>query len=118
MLTIGDLASKTGVNKSTIRYYEQMGLLSHSGRSEGNQRRYASADLQRLEFISEARELGLTIEAIRSLIDLSEQPQSTSGDIDQIVAAQLSHVRDKITRLRKFEKKLENISGRRETVGR
>ena len=41
MLTIGDLSRSTGVKIPTIRYYEQMGLLSHAERSDGNQRRYS-----------------------------------------------------------------------------
>ena len=59
MFTIGDLSRSTGVKIPTIRYYEQMGLLSHSERSEGNQRRYSGEEQERLSFIRHARELGL-----------------------------------------------------------
>ena len=47
MLTIGDLSRQTGVKVPTIRYYEQMGLLSHAERSEGNQRRYSGEERDR-----------------------------------------------------------------------
>ena len=45
---IGEIARRAGVAASTIRYYEQMGLVSPAHRSEGNQRRYEKADLERL----------------------------------------------------------------------
>lgn len=110
MLTIGDLSRATGVKVPTIRYYEQMGLLSHAERSEGNQRRYSKAERDRLSFIKHARELGLTIEAIRELIELSDHPDKPCAEADRIAAEQLAAVRQKIERLKKLEAELERIS--------
>lgn len=110
MLTIGDLAKTTGVKVPTIRYYEQMGLLSHAERSEGNQRRYSRSERDRLSFIKHARELGLTIEAIRELIDLSQHPEKPCAEADRIAAEQLATVRQKIAKLKKLEAELERIS--------
>ena len=110
MLTIGDLSKTTGVKIPTIRYYEQMGLLSHAERSEGNQRRYSMTERERLSFIKHARELGLTIEAIRELIDLSQHPEKPCAEADRIAAEQLATVREKIDRLKKLEAELERIS--------
>jgi DNA-binding transcriptional MerR regulator len=110
MLTIGDLARTTGVKVPTIRYYEQMGLLSHSERSEGNQRRYTRGEQERLSFIRHARELGLTIEAIRELIDLSQHPEHPCADADRIAQTQLQAVRHKIAKLTKLERELERIA--------
>ncbi|MBU1312817.1 MerR family transcriptional regulator [Agrobacterium tumefaciens] len=105
MLTIGDLSKTTGVKVPTIRYYEQMGLLSHAERTEGNQRRYSKSERERLSFIKHARELGLTIEAIRELIDLSQHPEKLCAEADRIAAKQLVSVR-----LKKLEAELERIS--------
>ncbi|MDX3972624.1 helix-turn-helix domain-containing protein [Shinella sp.] len=110
MLTIGDLSKATGVKVPTIRYYEQMGLLSHAERSEGNQRRYSNGERERLAFIRHARDLGLTIDAIRALIELSQHPERPCQDADRIAAEQLSTVRQKIARLRKLEAELERIT--------
>lgn len=112
MLTIGELSKTTGVKVTTIRYYEQMGLVSHTERSEGNQRRYSNAEQERLSFIRHARDLGLTIEAIRELIDLSQHPELPCAEADRIAAEQLATVREKIARLRKLEAELERISTR------
>jgi DNA-binding transcriptional MerR regulator len=110
MLTIGELSRTTGVKVPTIRYYEQMGLMTEPERSEGNQRRYTRTERERLSFIKHARELGLTIEAIRELIDLSRHPERPCGQADRIAAEQLDAVREKIAKLRRLENELERIA--------
>lgn len=110
MLTIGDLARSTGVKIPTIRYYEQAGLLEHAERSEGNQRCYSKREQERLAFIKHARELGLTVEAIRELIELSLHPERPCAEPGRIAADQLAGVRSRIARLKKLEVELERIS--------
>lgn len=110
MLSIGDLSRETGVKVPTIRYYEQMGLMHEAGRSEGNQRRYATADRNRLAFIKHARDLGFTIEAIRELLELSAHPEQPCADADKIAQRQLNAVRSKIEKLRRLEKELGRIA--------
>lgn len=110
MHTIGDLSRRTGVKVPTIRYYEQMGLIDAPGRSEGNQRRYGRPELERLAFIRHARDLGISIEAIRELIDLSGHADRPCADADRIAKEQLSAVRDRIARLQRREKELERIA--------
>jgi len=109
MLTIGDLSKQTGVKIPTIRYYEQIGLVGTPDRSEGNQRRYGKADLERLAFIRHARDLGLSIAAVRDLINLSQHPDKACLDADQIARDHLSDVRGKIARLKRLEQELERI---------
>mgnify|MGYP003138071549 CR=1 FL=1 len=72
MLTIGTLSKKTGTKVQTIRYYEQIGLMPEPGRTEGGQRRYDNAQLDRLSFIRHSRQLGFSLDAIRELLDLSD----------------------------------------------
>ncbi len=109
MLSIGDLARRAGVKIPTIRYYEQMGLIAEPERSEGNQRRYRDSDLEQLAFIRHARDLGLSIEAIRELLALSRHPERPCADADRIAADHLVSVRDKIAQLKKLESELERI---------
>lgn len=110
MLTIGTLSRQTGVKIPTIRYYEQMGLMAAAERSEGNQRRYALRDRDRLSFIKHARDLGFTIEAIRELLELSAHPERPCADADQIAVRQLQSVREKIARLQTLETELGRIA--------
>lgn len=109
-ITIGELSKFTGVKIPTIRYYEETGLLPKPERSEGNQRRYSSKGLELLAFISHARELGLTIEAIRELIELSQHPERPCAEADRIADEQLAIVQEKIAKLRKLEAELLRIT--------
>ena len=65
ILSIGDLARRTGLAVSAIRFYEEKGLV-HPTRSPGGQRRFRRSDIRRLSFIRIAQQLGLTIDAIAS----------------------------------------------------
>lgn len=109
MFSIGDLSRRAGVKVPTIRYYEQMGLISAPDRTEGNQRRYEKSDLERLTFIRHARDLGFPIEAIRELLTLSGHPEEPCERADRIAREQLDDVRAKIARLKKLEAELARI---------
>lgn len=109
MYAIGELSRRAGVKVPTIRYYEQMGLIAAPDRSEGNQRRYERADLERLTFIRHARDLGFPIEAIRELLALSRHPDEPCARADHIAREQLVEVREKIARLQKLEQELARI---------
>lgn len=110
MFSIGALSKQTGVKVPTIRYYEQTGLIGAVERTEGNQRRYGKAELERLGFIKHARDLGFSIEAIASLIRLQDHPDRSCQDASDIASAQLQDVKAKIKRLKKLELELTRIS--------
>ena len=110
MFSIGELSKRTKVKVPTIRYYEEMGLLSEPERTEGNQRRYDVAGLERLSFIKHARDLGFSIEAISELIELQGNPDRSCQAATDIAVSQLSEVSAKIKRLRALEKELVRIS--------
>ncbi len=109
MFSIGQLSRATGVKVTTIRYYEQQGLLAHQGRSRGNQRRYSQAGLDRLNFIRHARDLGLSLGAIRALIRLEGKGGAACADSHAIAEAHLKDVRDRIRRLKALERELVRI---------
>ncbi len=110
MYSIGDLSRATGVKVTTIRYYEQKGLLCHDGRTAGNQRRYGARGLARLAFIRHARDLGLSLEAIRALVALEGKGDAICAESHAIARAHLADVRDRIRRLRALERELERIA--------
>lgn len=109
MLSIGTLAKRTGTKVQTIRYYEQIGLLPEPGRTEGGQRRYGEGDLDRLSFIRHARQLGFTLEAIRDLLDLSDNPGRSCADVDRIAHRQLREVEVRIARLEALRTELTRM---------
>ncbi len=99
MLSIGTMARRTGTKVQTIRYYEQIGLMPEPGRTEGGQRRYSDAELDRLAFIRHSRELGFSLEAIRELLDLSDSPERSCAQVDAVAQRQLREVEARLARL-------------------
>ena len=74
MFTIEQVAARTGLTKRTLRYYEEVGLLPPTGRTEGNYRRYSEADIQRLERIKNLRDLlGFSLADIRELLQADDE---------------------------------------------
>ena len=76
-LTIGEMASRSGVRTSALRYYEERGLISPE-RTTGGQRRYARDTLRRVAVIRAAQVLGLSLEEIRTA--LGELPRARTPD--------------------------------------
>uniref|UniRef100_UPI004048BF3E MerR family transcriptional regulator n=1 Tax=Yoonia sp. TaxID=2212373 RepID=UPI004048BF3E len=109
MLAIGTLSRKTGTKVQTIRYYEQTGLMNEAGRTAGGQRRYFEKDLDRLAFIRHARQLGFSLESIRELLDLSDNPAQSCTDADSIANRQLKQVEQRIKRLQALKKELKRM---------
>lgn len=109
MLTIGALAKKTGTKVQTIRYYEQISLMPEPGRTEGGQRRYGDAELDRLSFIRHGRQLGFTLEAIRELLDLSDHPDRPCNEADAIARRQLKQVEQRLARLEALRTELKRM---------
>ena len=110
MFSIGQLSKRTGVKVPTIRYYEKLGLIDPPHRSQGNQRRYEPDVLDRLHFIRHGRELGLSIESISQLLDLSSDPERSCAEADLIAREHLASIREKIFQLQQLEKELLRIS--------
>lgn len=109
MLTIGTLARRTGSKVQTIRYYEQIGLMPEPERTEGGQRRYGPADLDRLAFIRHARDLGFALDAIRALLHLADTPDLPCAEADAIAREQLRAVEARITRLTVLRTELQRM---------
>ncbi|WP_422003734.1 MerR family transcriptional regulator [Pyruvatibacter mobilis] len=109
MFTIGKLAKQSGVKVQTVRYYEQIGLMPPAERSAGNQRLYTDAHAERLGFIRHARELGFPLEAIRTLLDLSDSPDKSCAEADEIARARLAEVESRIARLEALKTELTRM---------
>lgn len=109
MLTIGAMARKTGTKVQTIRYYEQIGLMPEPDRTDGGQRRYGDAALDRLSFVRHARQLGFSLDAIRELLDLSDNPGTSCADVDAIARRQLKQVEQRLSRLEALRTELKRM---------
>ncbi len=105
--SIGEAAQRSGVKVPTIRYYEQIGLLSVPDRTDGNRRSYGSTDLRRLAFIRHSRELGFEIDAIRTLLTLQEDQNQSCASACTIARARLEEVEQRIRSLKALKDELK-----------
>jgi len=110
-LTIGELASRTGLSVSAIRFYEGRGLV-RAIRTAGNQRRFLRADIRRLSFALIAQQLGLTLGEIEAeLATLPEGRAPTRGDWHRISERIRGVLDQKIAMLERTREKLDLCIG-------
>lgn len=95
METVGRLAARFGLSRSTLLYYDRLRLLSPSARSGAGYRLYSEADVARLEKILVFREVGLPLEAIAPLL------AAESGSVSRALERRLAEVNQEIAGLRK-----------------
>ena len=107
-LTIGELARRSGVAVPNIRYYEEIGVLPKARRSAAGQRHYEAADLDRLKFVRNCRDLGFPLEQIRALLHLSKAENRTCDEARDLAAEQLAVVQARIKELQALESELRN----------
>lgn len=111
-MTRGELASRTGCHLETVRYYEQIGLLREPPRTANGHRTYADVDERRLRFILRGRELGFSIDELRTLLSLVDQQAVTCGEVRRTALDHLEDVRKKIADLRRMERTLAATAAR------
>src|SRR5579875_339046 len=74
LFTIEQVATRTGLTKRTLRYYEELGLLPPTERTEGNYRLYSEADVQRIERIKKMRDLlGFSLNDVREMLEADDE---------------------------------------------
>jgi len=110
-ITRGKLAARFGCHLETIRYYEKIGLLPAPARSLGGHRLYGIDDQRRLRFVLRCRELGFSIEELRSLLSLVDSESYTCGEIHDLTVDHSKSIRRKISDLKRLERTLNKISG-------
>jgi MerR family redox-sensitive transcriptional activator SoxR len=110
-LTIGDLAERTGVAPSALRYYEAEGLI-HAGRTAGGQRRYTRGTLRRVSFIRVAQQVGLRLDEIReALASLPEGRTPTERDWERLSRSWRPRLDAQIALLERLRDRLDSCIG-------
>jgi Cu(I)-responsive transcriptional regulator len=110
-MNIGALARAADTKAETIRYYEQIGLLSAPPRTSGNYRDYSTGHVNRLTFIRRARDLGFSIEQIRALLGLADQKGQSCEAVDVIAREHLADVKRKLADLSALRRELDSLIG-------
>src|SRR3954468_20065281 len=110
-LTIGDVARRTGVASSALRFYEQRGVIS-SARAGSGRRRYPRPVLRRIAFIVFAQRIGLTLEEIG--VELAKLPPDrapTRDDWSRLSSSWSSRIDDRIAELERLKAGLTECIG-------
>lgn len=111
MLTRGKLASETGCNIETIRYYESIGLLPAPERTRSGYRNYSEDHLRRLNFIQRAKALGFSSEKVQDLLALTDSGCfHTRADVKSLTETHIEEIAAKIRDLQKIKRRLSQIS--------
>lgn len=105
-LSIGTAARHAGCSVPTIRYYEDIGLMPPAARTEAGQRSYGEAALRRLGFIRRCRDFGFSVEQVRGLVGLVDEPGRPCTEVRDIAAIHLAEVRRKLKEMAALEASL------------
>jgi Cd(II)/Pb(II)-responsive transcriptional regulator len=111
-MQIKQLASATGVDIETIRYYEKQGLLPEPARKENGYRDYDTTHLERLSFIRHCRALEMSLSQVAVLLGFVDQPGEDCEDVNLLVDQQLAKVRARLQSMKALEKQLLQLRAR------
>jgi len=111
-MKIGELAKQIGCPVETIRYWEKEGLLPEPARTEGNYRVYNEVHLERLLFIRNCRTLDMSLDEIRQLLRLWDQPREDCGQVNDLIDDHIRHVVTQIEALQSLEDQLRTLRQR------
>ena len=107
-MNIGQAAHKTELPTKTIRYYEEIDLISPI-RSENGYRTYTDQDIHRLTFLKRSRSLGFSIEECRLLLSLYDDKDRASSDVKAIAQGKIIEIEQKITELQSLKATLGTL---------
>lgn len=107
-MNVSEAARRSGLPAKTIRYYEDVGLVS-PGRAANGYRDYGDDDVHSLAFLRRARGLGFSIEACRQLMALYRDKSRASHDVREIASAHVAAIDDKIAELQSMRRTLDAL---------
>ena len=114
---IGDVAKRVGLNAKTIRYYEELGLLSEPNRTESGYRVYSDADEERLRFIKGAKALGLSLAEIKEIVGIWGAGTAPCTHVAQLLTDKLAELDRRIAELVSFRDALAGYMGQIDASG-
>ena len=107
-LLIGEVARLTGFPTKTLRYYEEIGLVRPTSRTEAGYRLYGPEEVARLEFVRQAKLIGLKLEEIKELVDLAAEGKrgEVIPRLEEILEAKIEETRRRMAELAEFQEHL------------
>ncbi len=109
-MNIGEVAAASGVSAKMIRYYESIGLIPKTVRTESGYRVYSDHDVHTLRFVRRARDLGFSVEQIADLVSLWQDRERASKDVKTIALDHVSVLERKIRELQEMASTLKHLA--------
>lgn len=111
-MNIGAASKASGVSPRMIRHYEKMGLIPPAARRDSGYRDYSDADVNRLRFIANARDLGFPIEQIEMLLSLWSDRDRASAEVKALALARADELRRKADALEAMRRSLLDLAAK------
>lgn len=89
---IGEVADSVGLSLRTIRYYEEIGLVTPSGRTDGGFRLYTDSDVDRLRLIKALKPVGMSLETMSELLEVADKVANSSNHESSVARSRLEAV--------------------------
>ena len=109
LISIGDIAKNLGLTTRTLRYWEEVGIIEASPRSEGGNRYYTPYMVRRMKFILKLKELGLTIKEMQDLYVAYGNAKRTEDMIPRLIEILDAHIN-------KVDEKMERLASLRKEI--
>lgn len=105
-MLIGEIARLSHLTPATIRYYEEIGLLTPPRRSDSGYRHYCQTILDELEFIKKGQGLGFSLDEIREILSISRAGAAPCSQVLDMAQRNLSAADERIRHLQDFRSRL------------
>ncbi len=109
-MNIGQAAQASGVTAKMIRYYESIGLINEANRTDSGYRQYTDAEVQTLRFIKRSRDMGFSVERIKTLLALWEDRSRKSADVIKLARQYIAELDEDIAKLQSIRAELQHLA--------
>jgi len=109
-MNIGQAAEASGVTAKMIRYYESIGLILAASRTDSGYRQYSGKDIETLRFIKRSRDLGFSIDRIKTLLSLWEDRDRKSADVKKLARQYIAELDHDIRKLQSIRNQLQHLA--------
>ena len=111
-MTIGDAAMQSGLPVKTVRYYDEIKLVSPSSRTAAGYRQYSVDELHRLTFVKRARSFGFSVDDCRQLLSLFADQSRSSREVKAFANRRLEEIEEKMRDMQALHAELKSLAQR------